>query len=53
MAALQQRYDFDGILINQLFATDKAKDSMAHLPQLWEFFWRGVSGHRPQTELGE
>ena len=43
----------DGILINQLFATDKAKDAVAHLPRLWEFFWRGVSGHRPHTELGE
>jgi hypothetical protein len=43
----------DGILINQLFATDKAKDAVAHLPRMWEFFWRGVSGHRPQTELGE
>lgn len=40
----------DGLLINQLFGTAKAKDLRAHLPCLWEYFWRGVSGRKPRTE---
>lgn len=41
----------DGILINQVFATAKANTMVANLQPLWAFFWRGVSGHMPATEL--
>lgn len=34
----------DGILINQVFGTAKAERYLARLPQLWDFFWRGVTG---------
>ena len=41
----------DGVLINQVFATAKADTILANLQPLWVFFWRGVSGHMPVTEL--
>jgi AcrR family transcriptional regulator len=41
----------DGVLINQVFATAKADTMVAKLQPLWVFFWRGVSGRMPATEL--
>lgn len=41
----------DGVLINQVFATAKADTLVARLQPLWVFFWRGVSGRMPATEL--
>lgn len=40
-----------GLLISQIFATSRAHEFKDHLPQLWEFFWRGVSGRKPQMEF--
>ena len=40
-----------GLLINQIFETEKSEAMMRNLPQLWQFFWRGLSGHLPTTEI--
>ncbi len=40
-----------GLLINQIFATNKADAMVARLESLWQMFWRGLSGRLPTTEL--
>ncbi len=40
-----------GLLISQILATGEAHEFKDHLPELWKFFWRGVSGRKPQMEL--
>lgn len=40
-----------GLLINQIFATNKADAMVARLESLWQLFWRGLSGRMPTTEL--
>jgi AcrR family transcriptional regulator len=40
-----------GLLISQILATGKAHEFKDHLPELWEFFWRGVSGRKPRMEV--
>jgi AcrR family transcriptional regulator len=40
-----------GLLISQIFATGDSRGFNDHLPDLWAFFWRGISGRRPQLEL--
>jgi len=41
----------DGILVNRVFATEKTESVVSSLQSLWEFFWRGVSGTSPHTEI--
>lgn len=41
----------DGILINQVFVTDKAEPIVRTLQSLWACFWRGVSGRLPSAEV--
>jgi AcrR family transcriptional regulator len=41
----------DGILINRVFATEKTESVVADLQALWRYFWRGISGNEPQTEI--
>ncbi|MDH3253483.1 MAG: TetR/AcrR family transcriptional regulator [Acidobacteriota bacterium] len=41
----------DGILVNPIFATAKTEAVVTNLQSLWTFFWRGVSGTSPHTEL--
>ena len=40
-----------GLLISQIFASEKAHEFKDHLPELWGFFWRGVSGRKPRMEF--
>ncbi len=40
-----------GLLINQIFETEKAEAMLAHLQPLWRLFWRGLSGRFPTTEI--
>lgn len=41
----------DGILTNRVFATDKTESVVSDLQALWRYFWRGISGNEPQTEI--
>jgi hypothetical protein len=41
----------DGILVNRVFATDKTGSVVTNLQALWVFFWRGISGSNPHTEI--
>jgi len=40
-----------GLLINQIFATQKSDAMLSNLQPLWRLFWRGLSGREPTTEL--
>jgi AcrR family transcriptional regulator len=40
-----------GLLINQIFAIEQGDAVMSRLEPLWRFFWRGLSGREPTTEL--
>ena len=42
-----------GLLVSQIFATGEDHDFMGHLPELWKFFWRGISGREPHTEFAQ
>jgi AcrR family transcriptional regulator len=41
----------DGILINRVFTTEKTDSVVADLQALWRYFWRGISGKEPRTEI--
>ena len=40
-----------GLLINQIFATNKGDAVLNNLQPLWRHFWRGLSGRMPTTEV--
>ena len=40
-----------GLLVSQIFANGEQHDFKAHLPELWKYFWRGISGREPQMEF--
>lgn len=40
-----------GLLINQIFVTSKGEAVLANIQPLWGYFWRGLSGRLPTTEI--
>ena len=40
-----------GLLVSQIFAGGEEQDIHDRLPELWRFFWRGISGREPQMEF--
>ena len=41
----------DGVAIRFIFATEGTEAVVSNLQSLWEFFWRGISGNSPSTEI--
>ena len=50
-AALFWGVFLDGILVRILLAGDRTESLLSSLQTLWEFFWRGISGSNPMTEI--